>query len=110
MHFQGYCREQCGLSPAGNTEKHTASVDREFGASLAGLFWLGVFCKVVTRCQLGLLSTWLLECPHSRAAGVPKASDPRDQNAMCSAFHDVALRVTHGLFFHMLLGTQTALI
>ena len=107
MHYQGYYHEQCGLSPVGNTEKHTVSVDREFGSSLAGLFWLAVFRKVAIRCQLRL-STGLLEYPHSMAAGFHKASDPRDQNGMCGTFHDVALRVTHGLFLHMLLVTQTS--
>lgn len=67
MHYQGYYHEQCGLSPVGNTEKHTVSVDREAGSSLAGLFWLVVFRKVAIRCQLRL-STGLLEHPQSMAA------------------------------------------
>ena len=48
------------------------------------------------------------EHPHSRAAGFPKARDPRDQNDMCGTFHDVAFRVTHGLFLSVLLVTQVS--
>ena len=40
--------------------------------------------------------------------GFPKASDPRDQNDMCGAFHDVAFKVTPGLFLSMLLVTQAS--
>lgn len=53
--------------PTGNIEKHIVSVDREFGSSLAGLFWLRIFPKVAIRCLLRL-STGLLECPHSMAS------------------------------------------
>ena len=86
--------------PTGNIEKHIVSVDREFGSSLAGLFWLRIFPKVAIRCLLRL-STGLLECPHSMAAGFPKESKPRGQNWRCGVFHDVALKVTHDLLLSM---------
>lgn len=36
------------------------------------------------------LSMGLFQCPHNMAAGVPRASDPRDPGGSCNAFPDIA--------------------